>query len=279
VTRTASVVACIAGLVAGGPAGAPGKGTCPPETAWDGIACAHARATCGAWDGTSCEPEAVEPRKEHALRENFSRIDADARAICSEEAAEVYTGSAGDVLKAADAAMARAVAIDSRLEELRDRADSPDWSVATLSRAGSLYDCIWSSFAGATPSLFTPQQQAKLNQLQALQQSSPISALQQALDDTAKQVQEKWLESRDKYIDWITRKMVVRYATAALLARRYATEGFSLTRACERLPFVATTLGPDRMAGILATVPDPTDPMNLPESHRHVLYFDGAFGR
>jgi hypothetical protein len=272
------LAASVAGLVVALPARAAETLACPPETWWDGIACTHARATCGGWDGTTCEAESVDSR-ERALRAEFSRIDTDARAICSEEAAEVYPGSVAEVLKAADAAMYRAEAIDGRLQELRDRAATPEWSVATLARAGSLYDCVWSSFAGATPALFTAAQQAKLTQLQALRQPRPSIALQQALDDTAMQVQEKWLETRDKYIDWITRKMVARYATAALLARMYATEVFSLTRAYERLPFVATALGPDRMAGILATISDPTDPTKPTESRRHVLYFDGAFGR
>jgi hypothetical protein len=285
VIRGVVLAACVACLVTELPAEAE-NAVCPPETAWDGIACAHARATCGAWDGTSCEPESVALQTERAIRAEFSRIDEDAHAICSEEAAEVYPGSALDVLKAADAAIHRADAIDVRLEELRNRAASPDWSVATLARAGSLYDCIWSSFAAATPGMLTAQQQAALNrlgptiaQLNSAHLWAQANLLQQAISGTAQQAEEHWLLVRDKYIDWITRKIVIRYVTAALLARRYATEAFALSRASERLPFVATALGPVRMAGILATLPDPTDPTEPPESRRHILYFDGAFGR
>jgi hypothetical protein len=258
-----------------------GNKTCAPDTAWDGIACAHARATCGAWDGTTCEPKSVAPDRERAFRSEFSAIDRDASAVCSEDAAQAYSGTAADVLMAVDAAIRRAEAIDRRLEELRNRADTPGWSVATFARAGSLYDCIWSSLASAKPAYFTASQQAKLNQLQSLNVRQPSSQLQAAIDGTVKQVEEKWLETRDRYIDWITRKMVVRYATAALLARRYAIEGFALTRAYERLPFVATALGPTRMAAILATVADPSDTSDATEpleSRRHVLYVPGAFG-
>jgi hypothetical protein len=275
--RAMLLSASLAGLVTALPARAENV-ACAPGTAWDGMACAHARATCGAWDGTTCEPGSVDPQRERALRAEFSRIDADAGAICAEDAAQVYPGPAVEVMRAVDTDLKRADAIDRRLEDLRNRADSPEWSIATFARAGSLYDCIWSSLASATPAYFTAAQQAKVNQLKTLNTQLP-SQLQAAIDDTEKQVEQKWLDTRDRYIDAITRKMVIRYATAALLARRYAIEGFALTHAYERLPFAATALGPQRMAGILATLSDPTDPTGLPEGRRHVLYVQGAFDR
>jgi hypothetical protein len=89
---------------------------CPPETAWDGIACAHPRATCGAWDGISCDPKPGSFESDRIARAELTRIDDDARAICPEEddARQVYVGGVADVLKATDAALGGAAALDRR---------------------------------------------------------------------------------------------------------------------------------------------------------------------
>jgi hypothetical protein len=253
-------------------------GECAPDTWWDGSVCTHARATCGSWDGATCEPKPVDPKVESALHAELARIDAEARALCpvDDQGAQLYSGTAPDVLKAVDAAVRGAAAIDRRLEELRARASSPNWSVATLVRAGSVYDCISSSLANAAPSYFTAQQQDKLNKLMLLAATQPAnqgSPLQQSVQDTIQQVKQKWLETRDRYLDVLAAKVVVRYATAALLARRFAIEGFAFTRAAQRLSDVAAALGPERMKAILEAMPDPTDPTGL----GHVRYFEGAF--
>jgi hypothetical protein len=86
------------------------------------------------------------------------------------------------------------------------------------------------------------------------------------------------VEQRDKYLKVIEVKTVSRYVTAALLARRYALEGFALTRAGKRLPVIAAALGASRMSAILAEVPDPTDSTAPPEGRRSIQYVEGAFG-
>jgi hypothetical protein len=223
--------------------------------------------------------------EERALRVEFSRIDADARAICPEddESKQVYAGTVGDVLKATDVALNGAAAIERRLEALQKRSSAPLWIVASLASAGSIYDCIWSSLGRATPTYLTPQQQSLLTKLQQIGQQvaqrtgNPL-VLQQVAQ-TAQMIQTKWQETRDKYIGVLETKMVARYVSAALPARRYGLEGFAFTHAHQRLPVVAARLGASRMKAILDAMPDPTDPMVHPEDRRHIQYFDGAFVR
>lgn len=59
------------------------------------------------------------------------------------------------------------------------------------------------------------------------------------------------------------------------IARRYALEEFSLTRASSRLPIVALALGEETMRTILSAMLDPTD--SLAKQHRHVVYMVEAF--
>jgi hypothetical protein len=183
-----------------------------------------------------------------------------------------------------DAALGKADAIDRRLQDLRERWPTPAWTVATLARAGSVYDCIWNGFERADPVFFTPNQQALLNRLRATPVWMPgatvrqTTQIQNQIDDTEYQVRQKWGEQRDKYIRVLTTKMVSRYVTAALLARYSALEEFTFTRAHQRLPIVAAALGASRMSAILLEVPDPTDVARSPEDRRRIRYVDGAFG-
>jgi ferritin-like metal-binding protein YciE len=73
----------------------------------------------------------------------------------------------------------------------------------------------------------------------------------------------------------LTHRMVPRYVTAALLARRYAFEGFDFTRARRRLPIVARELGKEEMTRILQDTTDPT--ATTANASRHIEYVDGAF--
>ena len=148
-------------------------------------------------------------------------------------------------------------------------------------RAGSLYDCIWNGLAKADPALFSPGQQAKINQLRAtvvaLQGlNAPQQATaQQAIEDTERAVAAKWRSTRDEYLHMLTHRMVPRYVAAALLARRYALEGLDLTRARRRLPTVAREVGKEEMTRILRGIPDPTAP--TADASRHIEYVAGAF--
>jgi hypothetical protein len=261
---------------------------CPPETYWDGLACAHARATCGAWDGLTCEPsDTRSPRQEWVQRKEFERLDDEAQAACHEddESSQVYSGAVSDVVRAIDEALGRAEQIGERLGQLRDASQTPRWEVATYARLGSLYECIWNRARGATPSLFTPQQQAviaKLGTMAQLQnnagQAVPAPPIMQGQVAAVRQlVADKWRFTRGRYLAVLEMKMVRSYATAILLARRYDVEGYELTRASERLAIVASTLGDEAMSRLLADMVDPTDPEPDATKRRHLTYAAGAF--
>ena len=79
--------------------------------------------------------------------------------------------------------------------------------------------------------------------------------------DTKKEVAE-WRELQEGYLDRIESRMVRDYVLAALLARRYAFEGFDLTRASQRLP---------------KDLADPTAPETDATRGRRLAYRAGAF--
>jgi hypothetical protein len=180
-----------------------------------------------------------------------------------------------------DRALGEADRIDRRLETLRSSLPTPEWKVATMARAGSLYDCLRNSLLRATPTLFTPDQQAKLNRLLALTVQLSVtgppqqSGVQQTINGTVQLAAKKWQSTCYQYLSILGQKTVLRYATAALLARRYALEGFDLARARRRLPVVARELGKEEMARILRDLVDPTAPAW--DASRHVEYVEGAF--
>jgi hypothetical protein len=223
----------------------------------------------------SCGPHPSTSRTEQAAEAEFARIDNDARGICPEdyERLQVYVGTVSDVTKAADGALGRANDIARRLDEFLETERTAAWTVRTLARKGLLYDCIWNCFRNATPGVFTPDQQAVLN---TSSMSPPIPAtpgqvdvVQKLIDDAKEQVLEKWRLTRDQYLEALGAKTLQSYVIAALFARRYAIEGFDLTRARKRLTIVSWTLGEPVARRLLSQVADPTDP--APESDRRSL--------
>ena len=256
----------------------PGQ-VCPVDTYWDSLGCAHPRATCGGWDGASCDAAAPLPlESERAAVEEFAAIDAEANRVCPEDAetGQVYSGHVGEVANAVDAALGRTEQIRQRLARLSEAQQSPRWKVATLARVGSLYDCIWSSLRKAAPGYFTPQQRALLLKLNAIEAQLTAAAGQ---TPQGPQLQTQFV--RAQQLGWLAKleaKMVRSYVTAALLARRYGLEGFDFTRASERLPIIASILGDEAMSRLLGDMADPTDPEPDPVKRRRLVYAVGAFG-
>jgi hypothetical protein len=102
--------------------------------------------------------------------------------------------------------------------------------------------------------------------------------VQQQIDDVRQLFLAKWHEAQDKYLNVLAARMVPSYVTAALLARRYAFEGFDLTRASRRLPVVTSVLGDEKMVLLLKDLADPTDPETDESKRRRIAYRAGAFG-
>jgi hypothetical protein len=253
------------------------------------MACAHVRVTCGGWDGVSCDGRTGGSAEGRAALAEYLRIDAEARTICPEtdETRQVYQGAIRDVIRAVDDALGRADALDHRLSQLRNEHATPGWKVATLARAGSVYDCIWTSLRQASPTLFTPKQQALLQKLQQLSlQLSPATSLPPsaqpltpAVADTITAVREKWQSTRSQLLSLLADKLVPRYVGAAVIARRFALDELDFARTFQRLPVVAATLGDETMSRIVGAMADPTDPQSEGTEPRHLHYVAGAFDR
>jgi hypothetical protein len=248
---------------------------CPPGTYLDNVSCVRARATCGGWDGTSCG--SGDPARRPAPPGNLAWAFAESSSICSADAS--YSGFVRDVLKAVDRLSYRAEVLRRAVDRDVARDVPPGVRVAALAAVGAAYDCIWTGLRESKPVLFTPQQQALLARLQQVQQQlqpgSPAPSAQAS--STQQQVRAEWLVAEDERLAVLERPMLRYYVASALLARRYALEGFGLTRAAERLPMVAAILGEERMARELSEMDDPTDPEPDAQRRRHLKYSPASF--
>jgi hypothetical protein len=89
---------------------------------------------------------------------------------------------------------------------------------------------------------------------------------------TVAQVRKKWADTLRQYSKLLAERMVQRYVGAAVLARRFALEGFAFTRAAVRLPIASATLGPATMRSIVESMEDSTEPQVEGTEHRHLHY-------
>jgi len=190
-----------------------------------------------------------------------------------------YAGTVGDVLKKVDADLGEAEKTwRPQLEQVAQRYGSFEWAAAATARIGSLYDSIRSGLDLVVPKYFTPQQEALLNKLQkiadqlnAAGQSGKADQVQQQIDDTNDQVRSKWREQKDKYLEVCNQKMVGRYVTAALIARKYNVKDTAVQSAVARLAFFSDYLGDDKMKAYVQNTPDPLS------SGSNLVYVNGEF--
>jgi hypothetical protein len=179
-----------------------------------------------------------------------------------------YSGTVGDVLKTVDKDLGDAEKTwRPQLEQVATKYGSFEWAAAATARIGSLYDSIRSGLDLVVPKYFTPQQQALLDKLQkiadqlnAAGQTSKADQVQQQIDDTKDQVRSKWREQKDRYLEVCNQKMVSRYVTAALIARKYNVKNAAVQNAVARLAFFTDYLGDDKMKAYVENTPDPLDP-------------------
>jgi tetratricopeptide (TPR) repeat protein len=190
-----------------------------------------------------------------------------------------YTGAVGDVLKAVDKDLGDAEKTwRPQLEQVAQRYGSFEWAAAATARIGSLYDSIRTGLDLVVPKYFTPQQEALLNKLQkiadqlnAAGQTDKADKIQQQIDDTKDQVRTKWREQKDKYLEVCNQKMVGRYVTAALIARKYNVKNAAVQNAVARLAFFSDYLGDDKMKAYVQNTPDPLS------TGTNLVYVSGEF--
>jgi tetratricopeptide (TPR) repeat protein len=179
-----------------------------------------------------------------------------------------YAGLVVDVTKQVDRDLGEAEKIwRPQLEHVATRYGSFEWAAAATARIGSLYDSIRTGLDLVIPKYFTPQQDALLNKLQkvadqlsAAGQSGKADQVQQQIDDTKDQVRTRWRETKDRYLEVCNQKMVAKYVTAALIARKYNVKNAAVQNAVARLAFLSDYLGDDKMRGYVESTADPLDP-------------------
>ncbi|MGH7298642.1 MAG: hypothetical protein ACRELB_27120, partial [Polyangiaceae bacterium] len=178
-----------------------------------------------------------------------------------------YAGAVADVVKEVDKDLGEAEKTwRPKLELVATRYGSFEWAAAATARIGTLYDSIRTGLDLVVPKYFTPKQQALLDKLQkiadqlnAAGQSDKADQVQQQIDDTKDQVRNKWRATKDQYLEVCNQKMVSRYVTAALIARKYNVKNSAVQAGVSRLAFFTDYLGDDHMKGYVENTPDPLD--------------------
>jgi hypothetical protein len=179
-----------------------------------------------------------------------------------------YSGAVQDVIKEVDKDLGEAEKKwRPPLEHVATQYGSFEWAAAATARIGSLYDSIRTGLDLVVPKYFTPKQQALLdklqkvvNQLQAAGQNDKADQVQQQIDDTKDQVKAKWRATKDQYMEVCNQKMVSRYVTSALIARKYNAKNSTVQNAVSRLAYFTDYLGDDKMKPYVESTPDPLEP-------------------
>jgi hypothetical protein len=190
-----------------------------------------------------------------------------------------YAGNAVEVTKLVDKDLGEAEKTwRAPLEHIASAYGSFEWAAAATARIGSLYDSIRTGLDLAVPNYFTPQQDAlmkKLNtladRLDAAGQSDKADQIRQQMDDTKDQVRAKWRATKEQYMEVCDQKMVGKYVTAALIARKYNVKNVSVQAAVARLAFLTDYLGDDKMKAYVENTPDPLSPSEK------LVYVNGEF--
>jgi tetratricopeptide (TPR) repeat protein len=190
-----------------------------------------------------------------------------------------YSGNVVDVTKALDKDLGDAEKkYKPLLEHVATEYGSFEWAAAATARIGTLYDSIRTGLDLVAPNYFTPQQDALLKKLQTMAdklndagQSDKADQVQKSIDDTKDAVRSKWRATKDQYLELCNQKMVSKYVTAALIARKNNVKDATVQNAIARLAFFSDYLGDDKMKPYVENTPDPTDPSSK------LVYVNGEF--
>jgi tetratricopeptide (TPR) repeat protein len=190
-----------------------------------------------------------------------------------------YTGAVQDVIKDVDKDLGEAEKTwRPQLDNVQSKYLSFEWAAAARAREGTLYDSIRTGLDLVVPKYFTPKQQALLDKLQkiadqlnAAGQSDKADQVQQQIDDTKDAVRNKWRSTKDQYLEVCNQKMVSRYASAALTARKNNVKNPAVQNGISRLAFFTDFLGDDHMKAYVENTDDPDEP------GKKLVYTPGEF--
>jgi hypothetical protein len=232
-------------------------------------------------DGKSAQIQATDaPYSDYGGEADYTLVDEQVRASFDYATGHHhYTGTVGDVIKQVDKDLGEAEKTwRPQLETVATRYGSFQWAAASTARIGTLYDSIRTGLDLVVPKYFTADQQGKLDKLQkivdqltAANQQDQADKVQQALDDTKDAVRSKWRSTKDQYLEVCNQKLVGRYVTAALIARKYNVKDSTVQNAVARLAFFTDYLGDDKMKGYVENTPDPLETSNK------LVYRNGEF--
>ncbi|HEX6275432.1 MAG TPA: hypothetical protein VFZ53_20470 [Polyangiaceae bacterium] len=142
-----------------------------------------------------------------------------------------------------------------KLQHIVDFYVSPEWTIAAISRQGSLYDSLRTGLYNVRPpalKMFDAKTEALLKRAE----NSDDPDLQAKADEVRVQVQTAWRQKRDQELDSADRIMIDRYGTAVTLARRYNVSNPAVVRAIRRLAFVTEVIGEAKMKQFASSVKD-----------------------
>jgi hypothetical protein len=237
--------------------------------------------TMTAPDGKQVQIQATDaPFSDYGGEADFTLVDEQVRAGFDYSTGHHhYAGNVVDVTKSVDKDLGEAEKTwRPPLELVATKYGSFEWAAAATARIGTLYDSIRTGLDLVVPKYFTPQQQALLDKLQkivdqlsAAGQQDKADQVQQQIDDTKDAVRQKWRSTKDQYLEVCNQKMVGKYVTAALIARKYNVKDTAVQNAVARLAFFTDYLGDDKMKGYVENTSDPLDPNNK------LVYVSGEF--
>jgi hypothetical protein len=157
-----------------------------------------------------------------------------------------YRGTTVEVVKQYATQAGVAKGWFDKLEHIVSFYVSPEWTIAAISRQGSLYDSLRTGLYNVRPpalKMFDAKTEALLKRAE----NSDDPDLQAKADEVRVQVQTAWRQKRDQELDSADRIMIDRYGTAVTLARRYNVSNPAVVRAIRRLAFVTEVIGEAKM--------------------------------
>ncbi len=176
-----------------------------------------------------------------------------------------YAGTTVEVVKQYTQEALKAQEWYDKLQHVIDAYLSPEWTVAALSRQGSLYDSLRTGLYNARPPalrMFNAKQEAALKRAE----ESDNADLQEQADQIRVTVQTAWRTKRDQELDSADAIMIDRYANSVVGGRRYNVSGAPVVRAIRRLAFVTELIGEAKMKQFIMPV-------------KELSYTDGMFLR
>ena len=232
-------------------------------------------------DGKGAQISATDaPFSDYGGEADFTAVDEQVRAAFDYDTGHHrYSGAVGDVKDAVDKDLGEAEKTwRPPLELVATKYGSFEWAAAATARIGSLYDSVRTGLDLVVPKYFTPKQKALLDKLQkivdqlsAAGQQDKADQVQAQIDATNDQVRNGWRTTKDQYMELCNQKMVSRYVTAALIARKYNVRDATVQKGVTRLAFFTDYLGDDKMGGYVQQTPDPLSPGS------NLVYAPGMF--